>query len=35
MPLQGYRDLLLKLQPYNLTIQYIPGKNVAIADALS
>ena len=27
--------LLLKLQPYNLTIQYIPGKNVAVADALS
>ena len=27
--------LLLKLQPYNLTIKYIPGKNVAVADALS
>ena len=27
--------LLLKLQPYNLTIQYIPGKNVAVADGLS
>ena len=27
--------LLLKLQPYNVTIQYIPGKNVAVADALS
>ena len=26
---------MLKLQPYNLTIQYIPGKNVAVADALS
>ena len=27
--------LLLKLQPYNLTIKYIPGRNVAVADALS
>ena len=27
--------LLLKLQPYNLTIKYIPGKNVVVADALS
>ena len=27
--------LLLKLQPYNLTIKYIPGKNVAVTDALS
>ena len=27
--------LLLKLQPYNLTIKYIPGKNAAVADALS
>ena len=26
---------MLKLQPYNLTIKYIPGKNVAVADALS
>ena len=27
--------LLLKLQPYNLTIKYIPGKNVAVVDFLS
>ena len=27
--------LLLKLQLYNLTIKYIPGKNVVVADALS
>ena len=27
--------LLLKLQPYNLTIKYIPGKDVVVADALS
>ena len=27
--------LLLKLQPYNLTIKYIPGKNMAVTDALS
>ena len=26
---------LLKLQPYNLTIKYIPGKNVTVEDALS
>ena len=27
--------LLLELQPYNLTIKYIPAKNVAVVDALS
>ena len=27
--------LLLKLQPYNLTIKNIPGRNVVVADALS
>ena len=27
--------LPLKLQPYHLTIKYIPGKDVAVADALS
>ena len=26
--------LLLKLQPYNVTIKYIPGKDVVVADAL-
>ena len=27
--------LLLKLQPYDITIQYVPGPKVPIADALS
>ena len=27
--------LFLKLQPYNLTIKYIPVKNLTVADALS
>ena len=29
------RRMLLRLQPYSLTIEYKPGKDVAIADALS
>ena len=32
---QGYKRLLLKIQPYDLSIKYIPGKEVPIADALS
>ena len=27
--------LLLKLQPYNITIKYVPGKKVPVADALN
>ena len=27
--------LLLKLQPYDITIKYLPGHKVAVADALS
>ena len=27
--------LLLKLQPYHITIKYLPGHNVAVADVLS
>ena len=27
--------LLLKLQPYDITIKYLPGHTVAVADALS
>ena len=29
------RRMLLRLQPDDLTIQYVPGKDVPIADALS
>ena len=29
------RRMLLRLQPYDLTIQYVPGKDVPIADGLS